>query len=32
VRVVPDSAANFKITTADDLALAEAWAAVVQGR
>lgn len=32
VRVVPDTAANFKITTADDLALAEAWAAVVQAR
>ena len=32
LRVVPDSAANFKVTTADDLALAEAWAAVVQAR
>lgn len=26
VTLVPDSAQNFKITTADDLALAEAWA------
>lgn len=32
VRVVADSPANFKITTADDLALAEAWAAAMQGR
>jgi 2-C-methyl-D-erythritol 4-phosphate cytidylyltransferase len=32
VRVIPDSPANFKVTTAEDLALAEAWAAVVQGR
>jgi len=27
VRVVPDSARNFKVTTADDLLLAELWAA-----
>ena len=27
VRIVPDSARNFKVTTADDLALAELWAA-----
>jgi 2-C-methyl-D-erythritol 4-phosphate cytidylyltransferase len=26
VRLVPDSARNFKITTADDLALADLWA------
>lgn len=26
VRVVPDSPGNFKVTTAEDLALAEAWA------
>ncbi len=32
VRVVPDSPANFKVTTAEDLALAEAWAAVMPGR
>ena len=32
VRVVADSPANFKITTADDLALAEAWATAMQGR
>lgn len=27
VRLVPDSSLNFKVTTSDDLALAEAWAA-----
>jgi 2-C-methyl-D-erythritol 4-phosphate cytidylyltransferase len=27
VRLVPDSSLNFKVTTGDDLALAEAWAA-----
>lgn len=27
VRIVPDSALNFKVTTADDLLLAELWAA-----
>jgi 2-C-methyl-D-erythritol 4-phosphate cytidylyltransferase len=32
VTVVPDSATNFKITTADDLALAEAWARLGAGR
>lgn len=32
VRVIADSPSNFKVTTAEDLALAEAWAAVVQGR
>jgi 2-C-methyl-D-erythritol 4-phosphate cytidylyltransferase len=26
VRIVPDSPRNFKITTVDDLALAELWA------
>lgn len=32
VRVVADTPANFKVTTADDLALAEAWAVVMQTR
>ncbi|HEU4829006.1 MAG TPA: 2-C-methyl-D-erythritol 4-phosphate cytidylyltransferase [Gemmatimonadales bacterium] len=32
VHVVPDSAANFKVTTAEDLALAEAWAATMPSR
>jgi 2-C-methyl-D-erythritol 4-phosphate cytidylyltransferase len=32
VRVIADSPSNFKITTAEDLALAEAWATVAQGR
>ena len=32
VSVVPDSATNFKITTADDLSLAEAWARLGAGQ